>query len=89
MRILGQYDTSGNYIAYTQALEAFPCGNRLCDEDGFTLGVKDQYGDWVSANMMSLGLKCKLDVDSDEAPYCSYGHKTKASCDCGQIASNE
>lgn len=25
----------------------------------------------------------------DGAPYCSYGHKTKASCDCGPIADNE
>jgi hypothetical protein len=25
----------------------------------------------------------------DGAPYCSYGHKTKESCDCGPIASNE
>lgn len=25
----------------------------------------------------------------DPTSYCSYGHKTKASCDCGPIASNE
>lgn len=25
----------------------------------------------------------------DGAPYCSYGHKTKASCDCEPIADNE
>lgn len=25
----------------------------------------------------------------DGAPYCSYGHKTKESCDCGPIADNE
>lgn len=25
----------------------------------------------------------------DPTPYCSYGHKTKASCDCGPIAANE
>lgn len=27
--------------------------------------------------------------DDDPTPYCSYGHKTKAQCDCGPIASNE
>lgn len=26
---------------------------------------------------------------SDPTPYCSYGHRTKASCDCGPIAENE
>jgi hypothetical protein len=25
----------------------------------------------------------------DPAPYCSYGHRTKAQCDCGDIAENE
>jgi hypothetical protein len=27
--------------------------------------------------------------DYDPSPYCSYGHMTKASCDCGPIARNE
>lgn len=27
--------------------------------------------------------------ESDPARYCSYGHKTKAQCDCGPIAENE
>lgn len=27
--------------------------------------------------------------ESDPAPYCSYGHATKALCDCGPIAGNE
>lgn len=27
--------------------------------------------------------------DYDPTPYCSYGHKTKAQCDCGPIAENE
>lgn len=30
-----------------------------------------------------------LDDELDPSPYCSYGHKTQASCDCGPIASNE
>lgn len=25
----------------------------------------------------------------DPTPYCSAGHRTKAQCDCGQIADNE
>lgn len=28
-------------------------------------------------------------VEPDGAPYCSYGHRTKAQCDCGPIAANE
>lgn len=27
--------------------------------------------------------------DVDGAPYCSYGHKNAAQCDCGPIAENE
>jgi hypothetical protein len=25
----------------------------------------------------------------DPTPYCSYGHRTKAACDCGPIAAND
>lgn len=28
-------------------------------------------------------------VQHDPSPYCSFGHKTKASCDCEPIADNE
>lgn len=31
----------------------------------------------------------KNDPDYDPTPYCSYGHATKAQCDCGPIAENE
>jgi hypothetical protein len=34
-------------------------------------------------------LELPLVKDDDGAPYCSAGHRTKASCDCGPIASNE
>lgn len=27
--------------------------------------------------------------DEDQTPWCSYGHKTKAECDCGPIAEND
>lgn len=29
------------------------------------------------------------DEESDPAPYCSYGHRTKEQCDCGPIADND
>lgn len=28
------------------------------------------------------------DDDYDPTPWCSYGHRTEASCDCGDIAEN-
>lgn len=28
-------------------------------------------------------------VDFDPTPWCSYGHRTEADCDCGPIADNE
>lgn len=28
-------------------------------------------------------------LDRDQTPWCSAGHPTEASCDCGQIAENE
>jgi hypothetical protein len=48
----------------------------------------------------SMALKCadalidaltdeERDPDYDGAPYCSYGHRTRESCDCGPIAENE
>jgi hypothetical protein len=29
------------------------------------------------------------EVDRDPTPWCSYGHRTRAQCDCGPIADNE
>jgi hypothetical protein len=31
----------------------------------------------------------RSDPNYDPSPYCSYGHMTKAQCDCGPIAENE
>lgn len=36
-----------------------------------------------------IGTADVVDPNYDGAPYCSYGHRTKASCDCGPIADNE
>jgi hypothetical protein len=36
-----------------------------------------------------LALTHQPEDEADHSPYCSYGHKTKAQCDCGPIAENE
>ena len=41
------------------------------------------------AGMIKVGERWADEVDDDPAPYCSYGHATKAQCDCGPIADNE
>lgn len=66
MKALGQYDTSGDYIAYVAPQEVFLFGNTLRDEDGFVVAVKDDYGDWVSPTMHRLGIKSKLEIDTEK-----------------------
>jgi hypothetical protein len=37
-----------------------------------------------------MGDECpKCAREDDPAPYCSYGHRTRESCDCESIAENE
>lgn len=43
-------------------------------------------GGLVKAEQVTYG---DDDEQDDPSPYCSYGHRTQASCDCGPIASNE
>jgi hypothetical protein len=51
---------------------------------------------WKSAGRLAAKFKevaeefIKHEIDNyDPTPYCSYGHRSAASCDCGPIASNE
>ena len=64
MKILGQYDTNGqNFAPYTAPREVVQLGNTLRDpSDGGVLAVKDEYGDWVSPTLKSLGLKSIIKV---------------------------
>ena len=63
MKIIGQYDTSGNYNPYITPSEVVQIGDQLRQkDDGFVLGIMDNYGDWVSPNLMQFGLKSKLEV---------------------------
>jgi len=48
MKVLGQYDTSGNYRAYTEPQDVYVFGHSLKDSDGFLLAVRNTCGDWVS-----------------------------------------
>ena len=63
MRILGQFDTDGNYMPYASSMTCHVFGRTLRDDDGFVLAVKDKYGDWVSPTMKRLGLKSVIKVD--------------------------
>ena len=58
----GQYDTAGQYMKFVTPQVGFVFGRSIRDEDGFSLAIKDDYGDWVSPTMFRLGLKCKLEV---------------------------
>jgi len=57
------------------------------DDRGYSVRV----GEWIKRPDGYSVLRIAPDAfeDADPTPYCSYGHKTKASCDCGPIASNE
>lgn len=63
MKIIGQYDSNGELIAYVEPTVVTQFGNTLRDSDGFVVGIVDDYGDWVSPIMKRLGLKSKLEVD--------------------------
>lgn len=61
MKMLGQYDTDGNYLPFTEPQEVVQFGDTLRDKDtGFVEAVKDDYGDWVNPRMRALGLKVKI-----------------------------
>lgn len=64
MRVVGQYDTSGDYRAYTEPQDVHLLGNTLRDRDGFVVAVKDSYGDWVSPSLHRMGIKSKIEVES-------------------------
>lgn len=65
MKIIGQYDTEGNYRPYAAAVEVSRLGGALRDKEyGFVLAVKDGYGDWVSPTMLRLGLKSRIRTDA-------------------------
>ena len=63
MKILGQYDTNGEYIEHREPTKVAQLGDTLRDEDGFVWGRKDDYGDWVSAGLYRVGIKSKLKID--------------------------
>jgi hypothetical protein len=65
MLIKGQYSTDGKgYLEFKEPVNVAEFANTLIDEDGFIVGEKDDYGDWVSPRMKALGLKCKLEVSA-------------------------
>lgn len=61
--ITGQYDTSGNFGPFDVPIQVVQFGDTLrTPDDGIVWSVKDEYGDWVSPTMRSLGLKSKHEV---------------------------
>ena len=63
IKILGQYDTDGQYNAFVTPQDAVLFGSTLRDSDGFVVAVKDDYGDWVSPTLHRLGIKSKLKIE--------------------------
>jgi hypothetical protein len=52
-------------------------------------GAKDKYDSFAHDFQNGREIALCDDCQRDPAPYCSYGHRTKAQCDCGDIADNE
>jgi hypothetical protein len=52
-------------------------------------GALDRYASFAHDFQNGREIALCDDCQRDPAPYCSYGHKTKAQCDCGDIADNE
>lgn len=63
MKILGQYGTDNQYSVFAQPIHVEMLGNQLRDEDGLIVGLKDEYGDWVSPILYSYGIKSILKVE--------------------------
>lgn len=51
-------------------------------------GLQSQL-DEAANQVAELGDRLIFGDEDDPSPWCSYGHKTEASCDCGPIAENE
>ena len=60
--------------------------------------LQDETGLWTDENTDALAKVIQQAVEDevermrdnyDPTPYCSYGHKSAATCDCGPIADNE
>jgi len=66
MQVLGYYDTDGKGpYPYVRPIPVRALGNRLVDTDGTCWAVLDEYGDWVSPSMRSIGVKAKQHVADD------------------------
>jgi hypothetical protein len=52
-------------------------------------GAKDKYDSFAHDFQNGREIALCDDCQRDPAPYCSFGHRTKAQCDCGDIADNE
>ena len=66
IKVSGQYDTEGNYNPYVSPVEVYRFGNTLRDEDGMVWAILDDYDDWVSPTLRSIGIKAKVKVEGKE-----------------------
>ena len=65
MKITGQYSVGGEFQSFAEPVEVVQFGDTLRDADpycGMVWAVKDEYGDWVSPGMKSMGLKSNMEV---------------------------
>lgn len=64
MKVIGDYDTDGNFSAYAKPVEVVQHGNQLMETDsGMIWAVKDEYGDWVNPNLLRLQVKSIIKVE--------------------------
>jgi len=70
MRVHGQFDEDGEFHPYMQPWDGVIFGGTIRDPfDGQVLAIKDEYGEWVSPTMRSVGIRRRLKVSeiSDSA----------------------
>lgn len=60
---IGQWDTDRKLAPYLVDIRVYKAGDKLVTEDGFTVAVLDEYGDWVSPTMRDLGLKSVIQIE--------------------------
>ena len=61
MKVTGQISADGSVINFITPFEVVQFGDTLRDKfDGFTVAVKDEYGDWVSPTLRGIGVKATM-----------------------------
>ena len=74
----GPLKANGNVVKFDDYEDAENIATELSDRYNDNPNRQADFKYWVVA-----------DPDYDGSPWCSYGHRTEADCDCGPIADND